>query len=342
MTERICRTVHGPVQLRAGRTAYARKYAIWGRELESIAGISSLNDASTVQDVDRALRDVTWNENVIAIDSRGQLGYWHPGLHQVRPRRWDERLPYPGTGEAEWRGLRDRAADPHVINPKQGWLANWNNLPARGWTTGDGEATERLAGPYHRAAYLQRLVAAWAKNPTFAGAQAVVAAAGTHAQQRPLADTRLRKALSGSTGPAERILRALIEWDGSYDRTDPAGTVDPGVAIWEELKARLAARMLDRLGGSGGRELAGGTGSSHAFDISNGEARALRVAKPAELRAAAEEAFAQLAKRFGTEDVGRWREPRRMYSQTVQGAMSPPPLQFYDRGTYEQFVELGP
>ena len=35
-TERICRTVHGPVQVRAGGVAYARRYAIWGRELETI------------------------------------------------------------------------------------------------------------------------------------------------------------------------------------------------------------------------------------------------------------------------------------------------------------------
>ena len=36
--ERFCRTVHGPVQERAGNVAYARRYAIWDRELETLVG----------------------------------------------------------------------------------------------------------------------------------------------------------------------------------------------------------------------------------------------------------------------------------------------------------------
>jgi penicillin G amidase len=123
-TERICRTLHGPVQARAGNRAFARRYAIWGRELETIVGLSALNDAKNVRGVDRAMRRVTWNENVIAADSRGNIGYWHPGLHPLRPRKFDERLPYPGTGEAEWRGLLNRKRTPHVIDPKQGYLFN--------------------------------------------------------------------------------------------------------------------------------------------------------------------------------------------------------------------------
>ena len=145
-TERICRTVHGPVQERAGGTAYARRYAIWGRELETLVGLSALNDARTVRQADAALQNVTWNENVMAADENGDIGFWHPGLHPLRPTGYDERLPYPGTGEAEWRGLLDRRKTPYVINPRQGYLFNWNNVPSEGWTAGDSEATERLAG----------------------------------------------------------------------------------------------------------------------------------------------------------------------------------------------------
>ena len=111
MTERVCRTVHGPVEARAGDIAYARRYAIWGRELETLDGLAELNAARSVRDVDRAVRKVTWNENVMAADdSQGNIGFWHPGLLPLRPRGWDERLPFPGTGEAEWRGLLDRSA----------------------------------------------------------------------------------------------------------------------------------------------------------------------------------------------------------------------------------------
>ncbi|HEX8101346.1 MAG TPA: penicillin acylase family protein [Solirubrobacteraceae bacterium] len=346
--ERICRTVHGPVQLASGKTAYARRYAIWNREIETFVGIDLLNRAKTVQDVDAAMRQVTWNENVMAADSQGQIGYWHPGLHQLRPRGWDERLPYPGDGSAEWRGLRDRAKDPHVINPKQGWLANWNNLPARGWTSGDGEAQERLTQRYHRAQFLQRLVAALERNPSFDGAKAVIRHAGSTAQQRPLASTRLRHAARGASGEAATVLRALLAWDGSYNRADDAGTVEPGVAIWEEFKQQVQARGLRSLGvepgavGPGAKELLGTPGKSHEFDITNGEAYGIMRSSRRGLRAAARATFGVLAERFKTPDVTKWREKRRLYDIAAQGAGSAPELPFFDRGTWEQFVEVGP
>ena len=44
-------------------------------------------------------------------DDQGNIGWWHPGRLPIRPKRWDERLPLPGTGSAEWRGfLRPRSA----------------------------------------------------------------------------------------------------------------------------------------------------------------------------------------------------------------------------------------
>ena len=342
--ERICRTVHGPVQVRAGRTAYARRYAIWGREIETLVGIDLLNRAKTVQDVDRAMREVTWNENVMAADSQGQIGFWHPGLHQLRPRRWDERLPYPGTGEAEWRGLLDRARTPRVINPKQGWLSNWNNLPAEGWTSGDGESEERLSGRFHRGRYLHWLVERLAREPSFEGAKAAIRNAGTTAQQRPLAYVRLRRAAKGADGDAAAVLGALNAWSGDYHSTNASGTVDPGVAIWEEFKDQLERRALDGLGveGDEAKELAGSTGASHAFDITNGEALALRKVPAAGYRAAAAATFRVLAGRFKTRDVEAWREKRRLYDVSAQGAGSAPELPFFDRGTWEQFVEVGP
>ncbi len=342
--ERICRTVHGPVQVRAGRTAYARRYAIWNREIESIVGLQQLSEADDLQQVDAAMNRVTWNENLMAIDSKGQIGYWHPGLHQLRPFRYDERLPYPGTGEAEWRGLRDLTKTPRVLNPKSGYLANWNNLPAEGWTTGDAESQERLSAQFHRAQFLQRAVRAWAKNPTFEGAQAVQRHVGTYAQQRPLASARIRKAQRGAKGEAKAILDALAAWEGSYNLTDSAGTVDPGVAIWEQLKDEMEDIALAKL--SSNRKamdpMASNPGKSHAFDISNGEAYALRTLSAPEWQTAAAEAHAALTKKFGSPDVAKWREPRRMYEWEVQGVGSPPPLPFFDRGTWEQFLEYGP
>src|SRR5579884_1724017 len=160
VTVTLCRTVHGPVQARAGRVAYARRYAIWGRELGTIVGLAMLDRARNIQDVNRAAAMVTWNENMTAADDHGNIGYWHPGLLPMLPTGWDERLPLPGTGQAEWRGFLSVAQRPHVINPRQGWLTNWNTLPSQGWTTGNDPASERVAGPWFRDAFLKRTVVA--------------------------------------------------------------------------------------------------------------------------------------------------------------------------------------
>ena len=344
VTQRICRTVHGPVQVTGDGVALARRYAVWGRELETIVGLTKLNDATSVGQVDRAMRQVTWNENVIAADDHGEIGYWHPGLHPLRPLRWDERLPYPGDGRAEWRGLLPRGRTPHVIDPKQGWLTNWNNLPSAGWTNGDSEALERLSGPLHRVRILQSLVSEVAKDPSYKRSTAIAETSGTTAQQFPFISRRkLSRAEALAKGPGKAALDALLAWDGDYATTDANGTVDPGVATWEEFKDRLEAILMKPMGApEQAADLAGGTGSSHQFDISNGESLALRTLGARAYARAANATAVVLADRFGSPDPAAWREPRRMYEVSAQGAGSAPDLPFFDRGTWNQTVAPGP
>ena len=341
ITERVCRTVHGPVQYVGGDVAMARRYAIWGRELETFVGIDMLNRAHNIKDVDRALSRVSWNENVIAADSRGNIGYWHPGLHPLRPLRWDERLPYPGDGRAEWRGLLPEASTPQVINPQQGWLANWNNMPSIGWTNADSEARERLSGSLHRVRILRREVARVARNPTYARHTAIVRTTGTTAQQRPFVDEGMLRRARAMAGPAgARLLGALLAWNGNYARQAPDGTVDPGVSIWEEFKTQMQAILIAPMG-PGAQILAGGTGRSHAYDISNGESLALRTLGVRAYARAARRAAAVLAERFATTTVSAWRAPRLAYKVTAQGAGSVDAFPFFDRGTWEQSVMVG-
>lgn len=345
--ERICRTVHGPVQVRTGNIAYARRYVTWGREIDTFIGLTQLSESRSVADVNRAMLHVTWNENVVAGDDRGHIGYWHPGLHPLRPLGFDERLPYPGDGRAEWRGLLPRTRDPHVIDPKRGWVASWNNVPSAGWTAGDGPARERLDGPFHRSGYLYSLVARLARHPSLTGAQDVIRHTGTISQARPLDQRQLRAALRGSRGQAAAVLRVLVRWNGSYSRVDSNNTVDPGVATWEEFKSQVERVAIPSLGKlpkpiAGGETFVGETSNSHMFDTTNGEAYGLRVLRSSGYRRAAARAFSVLARRFGTSDPRKWREPRRMYPISAQGAGSPPPLPFFDRGTWEHFDEVGP
>ena len=340
-TERICRTVHGPVQHTGRGVALARRYAIWNRELETIVGIDTLNRAEDISDVDEAMDQVTWNENVMAVDSDGHIGYWHPGLHQLKPTRWDERLPFPGTGKAEWRGLLPPDERPQVIDPAQGWLANWNNVPSSGWTNGDSEALERATGSFHRVGILQLLVRRVAKQPSFLKSTNIALKSGTTAQQFPLLfrPTLIRARLKTDDG-GRAVIEALRSWSGSYDQEDDAGTVSPGVAIWEEFKDQIEAVSLGKLGAAGS-EIAGKTSNSHMFDITNGESFGLRTEDADGYAKAAAETFDKLSARFGTNDVSAWREPRRMYPVGAQGAGATPELEFFDRGTWNQSIAMG-
>jgi penicillin G amidase len=311
------------------------------REIDTLNGLAAVDTARNVADVGRAIAQVTWNENLMAADDRGNIGYWHPGLLPIRPKAWDERLPYPGGGQAEWTGFLPVPQRPHVVNPAKHWLANWNNIPSQGWTTGNDNSPERMGGPWYRTAWLNRLAAIAARHPSFDAMNEMVHQEGTVAQQRPLADPQLKRALRGATGGAAVVLRTILHWNGSYDQTDANGTVDAGVAAWQEFKTQLQKLALTPLGAAGQLIGGGQPGKDHAFDVDLGQAYALRTEGAAGWRQAAAATFNALASKFGSGDPAQWREPRPMYEETSLGAESPPPLPFYDRGTFEQVVELG-
>ena len=130
-----------------------------------------------------------------------------------------------------------RKRDPHVIDPPgRNWLVNWNNVPAKGWTSGDAPARE-LNGPYHRVAMLQGLVRQAADPSSFDRATIdVIRDMSRIATQRPT-PRRLCRSRGGRDGPAADVLNTLLAWDGDYTRTAADGTVEPGVATWEAFKA---------------------------------------------------------------------------------------------------------
>jgi penicillin G amidase len=342
VTLRLCRTNEGPVQERVGDYVYSRRYATWMKEINTITGLAAVDTASTIGQVNQAVSQLTWNENIMAADDRGNIGYWHPGLMPLRPTGWDERLPYPGDGRAEWRGFLTVAQRPHVIDPRQHYLTNWNTLPSQGWTTGNDPASERAGGPFFRGAFLNHLAAGLAKHPSFAGMDALVYTAATTAQQRPLATAKLRSALKGATGPAATVLSTILACNGSYVTESAAGTVDPGVAVWQEFKNALQQIAIAPLGAAGMIIGDRQPNDEHLFDASLGQAYALRVLGKTGYREAAAETYAAMVKQFGSSDPATWREARTMAPESALGAEQPPPLPFFDRGTFEEVTELGP
>jgi hypothetical protein len=165
--------------------------------------------------------------------------------------------------------------------------------------------------------------------------------AGTVAEQRPLVSGQLRRALRRARGGAAIVLRTILRWNGSYNDTDSAGTTDPGASAWQELKDQLQRLAIAPLGTAGQLIGGGEPNNEHLFDVDLGQAYALRTLGPSGFRRAAAAAFTVLAARFHSSDPARWRAPRAMFNQSALGAEQPPPMPFFDRGTFEQVVELG-
>src|SRR5205823_1454950 len=88
-------------------------------------------------------------------DTAGHILYIHAGSVPVRVRGHDPRLPAPGDGSYDWRGLLPPSKWPQTLDPPQGWFANWNNRPAANWLdSGDGTRW----GRFHHVAIINHLM----------------------------------------------------------------------------------------------------------------------------------------------------------------------------------------
>ena len=133
------RTVHGPVVQvdEKGRKAYSRMSSYWDKELDTFAAIGLMARAKTVSDFGKACSMIPTSHNWFCATQDGDIGFWFCGLSPIRAPGVDPRLPTPGEGGHEWRGFLPFDRMPSIINPKQGFVANWNNKPAVWWDNGD-------------------------------------------------------------------------------------------------------------------------------------------------------------------------------------------------------------
>lgn len=215
----VCRTIHGPVVATTedGTMARTVQYAMWGREVDTVQGILKWNRASTLEEFEAAMREVTWNENTGYADADGNIAFWHPGLHHVRPAESDLRFPLPGTGEWDMDGFLDFDDLPHTVNPERGFIANWNNKPAHGWGDGVGMSYSSYpAGHGQRVTNLLELLPT-RDDWTVEGLREIDRYAGTH-DMRATEFLPLLLALRDrdDLGAREReALELLAAWDGS-------------------------------------------------------------------------------------------------------------------------------
>lgn len=87
-----------------------------------------LSKAKNIQEVKEALR--YWElpcQNFVFADVDGNVGYWCCATIPIRSKG-DGILPMPGwTDEYEWKGYVPFEKRPHMINPKEGFIATANN-----------------------------------------------------------------------------------------------------------------------------------------------------------------------------------------------------------------------
>lgn len=171
------RTADGPVVLETKTHVFARRMSYWGREFESFISTDGLMRAKSADDVEATMASATMSFNLFYATRAGEIGYVYAGRVPLRKPGVDPRFP---TLEVPWAGVLTTKDLPRIRNPKRGWLANWNNKPAREFPNGDTPVWGRvfrnqvleaqLKGPTLSVADVER--AAWTiarRSDTFDG-----------------------------------------------------------------------------------------------------------------------------------------------------------------------------
>jgi penicillin amidase len=307
---------------------------------------------------------VTWNENVMYAGADGHIAYWHPGLYPRRTGTWDPRFPAPGTGAYDWKGFLPFAQMPHAVDPAVGYLANWNNKPARKWVDDYLDpASSRSAGKAVRVRTIQLALAA---NPrmTPEALRRTEFSIGTHDQRAP--DFKpLLTAVAGRTAIEQRALALVRAWDAttygknagtsstSYD--DVNVTDGPGPTIFRRYMDDLRDVVLKDLPHD--LVVAADEPGHHVFDGTPADNLVLRILNPtasslrpsrdylhgrtpaAAMLAALDTTIASLTKDYGA-DPAAWRDKHpRSTIDSLTGVIGPSrTMPFEDRGSWVQVV----
>ena len=260
----VCRTVHGPIVARDNDAGLARslQFAMFGRELENIEGIREWNRAKTFEEFRAGVSKVTWNENVTVATRDGHIAYFHPGLHRQRNANTDQRLPIPGTGEFDSGAFLPFAQTPQVVDPEQGYLANWNNKPAFGWLDGEGlGSTSRPGGAGQRVTSLLDKMAT-RSDWRFADLREIDMHAGTTdpraREYLPVIQAFRIASAASLTEVQQAALDQMLNWDRKHygpdiDLANESATDGPAATVFgayvnalrDELFAGLKDNVID-------------------------------------------------------------------------------------------------
>jgi penicillin amidase len=224
------------------------------REVDSIPQFYKWNaEVDNISDFQAAASKFTMSFNTFYADHK-DIGYFHVGYYPKRPKGYSPSLPTWGTGKWEWGGRVPFKTHPKIINPEQGWVANWNNKPAKGWDNYDGIKW----GPIHRVRLLQDEMHRYMdgkKKASLSDLVDVIRKAATRDTRAVYFGPKMLNATKAlSTNSDEGKARALVKtWmaagaqhlNRDYAEGDTLDDNGPAVAIFDEWYRALVHRVFD-------------------------------------------------------------------------------------------------
>jgi penicillin amidase len=185
--------------------------------------------------------------NLLYADVDGTIAFFTRGVLPQRSARFDPRLPLPGSGGAEPSRLATGRALPSLVRPRQGYLAQWDSKPIRGWSSGAQRelwgTSERLQGLVDRIEADRTADHAITPNDV-AGYMRGVATSDVLAGRIAPYLRAAVEAVAPGAGDESRLRTAidLIDaWlaDGATLRADASGKIPyPGLTIYRSWRFR--------------------------------------------------------------------------------------------------------
>jgi penicillin amidase len=129
----VLRTIDGPVVLAdpADHLAISVRFASWNKETGTLTGFAQLGGDANLSQFRHSMSLITTLHNFLYADQQGNIAYFGDGLVPIEPAGVDPRVPAAGDGTQQWTGFVPFAQMPHSINPRQGFLDNWNTKPSQ-------------------------------------------------------------------------------------------------------------------------------------------------------------------------------------------------------------------
>ncbi|MEA3136999.1 MAG: penicillin amidase [Thermoplasmata archaeon] len=368
LVQEVCRIRGMPVvswDPEAG-LAWTQKTTTRGKELDGAWKWLGLARTTDLEGFKGQLATFPFTFNYLYAGPEG-IAYFHTGDVPLRDPSLDPRFPalagsaYGWRGEAVGLGLQTS-----ITNPSTGYVAQWNNAPAKGWRTGDGLQNW---GSVHRVQLLDHFVTQRLAQDTplaWRDVADILQAAATHdpfaRHSAPLLVKAARDSGDASLAPLADALEAWGAADYPWRDDDADGKYDdPGHAVWDEARLALQRRVfVDELGDTTPTIVLDPTMSSdpHAGDHGRHDNKestlidALNgrtshkwcddVGTPGE-ETCAQQMVGALKDALGEigSDPAAWRIPIHESKFTAIGGANPDRIPMVNRGSWNQVVALG-